>query len=64
MQLLRRSRNSHSSKLKTLPLDASPRGHPVNPRDWNYEALTEEEARLRHPDCKSVEIFSIVDRIR
>jgi len=31
-------------------------------RDWNYEELTEEEARLRHPDWEMLQVFSIVDR--
>jgi hypothetical protein len=34
----------------------------MNEHDWNYEALTEEEARLRHPDCEMIRVFSIVDR--
>jgi len=26
----------------------------MNDRDWNYEELTEEEARLRHTDCEMI----------
>ncbi|MGH9318363.1 MAG: hypothetical protein ACRD3V_00505 [Vicinamibacteria bacterium] len=30
-------------------------------RDYPHEALTEEEARLRHADCELIAVFSIFD---
>jgi hypothetical protein len=29
---------------------------------WPTESLSEAEARLRHPDCEMVAVFSIVDQ--
>lgn len=34
----------------------------MNDRDWNYEEITEEEARLRGPDCEMIQVFSVVDQ--
>ena len=32
---------------------------PMNDRDWNYDEITEEEARLRRPVCEMIRVASL-----